>query len=368
MGDFEENINIRGTSEQYIEDQCEGNADDKIDVTSTNGQASTSEFHDSITPLPVTPSTSVRKSVCAETPSSATARDRDGSSDTPHHQQPQTPRHRTPRHNRGRGRATPSTPNTGERYTLLQWLATAKTPGSSESQGTSGVTMVSDSKKASLKRKLTDLIDEDQENIKKEPKPKSPPSSKSILCDSANTNSFISPSSGVAKMLKYGEDEGSKANADSPEQGEGMTEINDCVKPIEAQDKAALKLGFRKPVTNISSKFTEKNVSFTNDGKITVPIQLPEAQDHNLPSPQPFRFGLLSSPTANLPNYVVDGSSPHNRPEVRTEKKRCTDWLTTFSNQRKLKFPRADDKAGKISTPPTRHGVKKILQIKCKKK
>lgn len=54
------------------------------------------------------------------------------------------------------------------------------------------------------------------------------------------------------------------------------------------------------------------------------------------PLPKDLRPPLtaIQSPTANLPNLVVDGTSPH-RPPLSKPRSRQTDWLTNYGKQRK---------------------------------
>lgn len=263
--------------------------------------------------LPVTPSTSRVRSSSASTPTSDTSQS-----------YPNTP-HTTPRHrHHGRGRVTPCTPKTSERNTLLQWLATAKTPGSRDATGTREVSL-SDSKKEGLKRKLTDFLGEeveaekDQENVNTEVKSRSPTSaSKNVLGTSSVMNTVTCTPLSAAKMLKYGDDVDSKIcnNSDS------VVDVADSVKLIEMEGNTTLGSGFRKPVTN---------------SKLTCVEDIIEDPTSACSKPKSFAFGNLSSPTANLPNFITDGTSPHKRPEVKVEKKRNLDWLTTFSHQKKAK-------------------------------
>ncbi|KAG7173459.1 lethal(2)denticleless-like, partial [Homarus americanus] len=314
-----------------------------------------SECQESLPPRPVTPSTSgIRPPV---TPSSTRGRGGPGASGNS-----QTPR------NRKGGKTTPCTPKTNERNTLLQWLSLAKTPGSQDSPRTA----VSETKKAGLKRKLTDLIREDQENVKTETEPKSPNyGKKNVLCSAADSTNRLSPPPSAAKMLKYGDD--SDASPGRREK-ENDGEVTDSVEPIEARDKVVLGNGFRTPVTNVSSRLAEKN-AVGGDAKNDAVVKLPDplVSKQTVSPPEPFKFGRLSSPTANLPNFIVDGRSPHSRPETRVEKKRNTDWLTSLGHQRKLKFTRTPDKVVKeVATPlgssPHKHTErKKVLQIKHKK-
>jgi len=64
-------------------------------------------------------------------------------------------------------------------------------------------------------------------------------------------------------------------------------------------------------------------------------------------------LALLQSPTANLPNLVADGTSPHHRPVRVTPHK--ADWLTTYAKQRKKEV------VGKQTTPKStgKKGAKK---------
>lgn len=310
--DFDERLNIRGQSEQYVKSSIEPIQG----IAMFTGEWRPSESY----VLPVTPSTSRVRSSSASTPTSDR---REGSCDTPQ-SYPNTP-HTTPRHrHQGRGRVTPCTPKTSERNTLLQWLATAKTPGPRDATGTREVSL-SDSKKEGLKRKLTDFLEEeeeaekDQENVNTEVKSRSPTSaSKNVLGTSSVMNTATSTPLSAAKMLKYGDDVDSKTcnNSDS------VVDVVDNVKLIEMEGNTSLGSGFRKPVTN---------------SKLTCLEDIMEDPPSACTKPKSFVFGNLSSPTANLPNFITDGTSPHKRPEVKVEKKRNLDWLTTFSHQKKAK-------------------------------
>ncbi|XP_071548771.1 uncharacterized protein l(2)dtl isoform X2 [Panulirus ornatus] len=377
MDDFDEKANICGMSEPYIgEHDGDSTITNRSEVETKERRVCDSQ--EPLPPLPVTPSTLRNRGSLIATPSNT--REREGQCSSHASQTlPQTPQQQTPRHKHGvRGRVTPCTPKTSERNTLLHWLASAKTPGTQRSPSTPGSTVVSDSKKASLKRKLTDLIDEDQENVRNEAKPKSPISpQKNILCTSAATNIPEISHPSAAKMLKYGDEAGPSNPRKCQNIGEeSITDMNDSVKPIEIKDKEAIGSGFRKPVTNVSSKCFEKNAySPNNENKDDIILQALETHVsvQNASSPAQFRFGHLTSPTANLPNYVVDGLSPHSRPENKVEKKRPLDWLTSFSHQRKLKFTRVPEKNIKNlsqfgASGTHKHRERKVLHIKHKKK
>ncbi|XP_027236579.2 denticleless protein homolog [Penaeus vannamei] len=366
LEDFDERMKLRGLAEVYTVEHA------KSDIAEPS-ESSGNEPQDPLPPLPITPSTSRLHASTSATPSSMRGREGPSSMQSPQ-SHPMTPRQQTP-HHRSRGRGTPCTPKTSERNTLLHWLAVTKTPGPQESPSTSGAAPVSASKKAGLKRKLTDLMGEDQENISGEDKKKSPNSpKKNVLCPSSAQNFPCSPQPSVAKMLKYGDDARAHVSL-KQEGGEGFTEMSESIKPIEAQDKVALDGGFRKPVTNIVNhsleNVKEESTSCPGEQLAKAPKMAENAvKNKSHFSPSAFRFRHLSSPTANLPNYVVDGSSPHNRPEVRVEKKKNTDWLTSFSHQRKLKFTRTPDKVERKHASGFSSHVKKkekkVLHIKQK--
>lgn len=67
------------------------------------------------------------------------------------------------------------------------------------------------------------------------------------------------------------------------------------------------------------------------------------------PLPKDLRPPLtaIQSPTANLPNLIVDGTSPH-RPPLSKPRSRQTDWLTNYGKQRKKE---GVAKPGKQTTP-----------------
>ncbi|XP_064106296.1 denticleless protein homolog [Macrobrachium nipponense] len=361
--DFDERLNTRGVSEPYYSEKLEEkneSAKSKVSPEHPNEQGA-QDLGDSIPPLPVTPSTSkVGVSILA-TPSSSQVEG--GLSVISPQTYTVTPKQQTPRHrHKGRSKGTPRTPQTGERNTLLQWLASAKTPHSKETSVDQPLTL-SESKKVNLKRKLTEFMSEDQENLEKDNK-KSPNSSpKKVLCLSSSVNTLDSPPSTVAKMLKYEDD---MASCSSTGHSEETIEMSECVKPIEDRDKVALDSGFRKPVTNIAKRLLEADV--LDCSKINSKVSSKYESNNSTPSKH-FKFGNLSSPTANLPNYVLDGSSPHNRPETPREKKRNPDWLTSFGHQRKLKFSAVPNKpmSGRLGPLVPHRRQKKILQIRRKK-
>lgn len=353
LDDFDEKLKIHGLSERYVGKYEKEGLTDREESPKTRERKSSGSLS-TLPPHPVTPSTSGLRHSYNFTPSGGP-----GSSTSPQ-TCPQTPQQFTPQHWQGmRGRATPCTPKTSERNVLLQWLVGARTPRSVESPSTGD----SDSKKNTHKRKLTDLMGEDQENISDKEKPKSPNKEKNnILCPSSIMNNQISPARGAAKMLKYGED--SEAAFSGKNQNEIHGDMADSVKPLDASDK--LMSGFRKAVTNVSFSVTDNSCITGESSRQTT--QTERQTDKNCTSKQ---FGKFSSPTANLPNFIIDGTSPHSRPEVRIEKRHNTNWLTCISHQRKLKFSETPEKVtknGAASKPFSSHkkSVKKTLKIKSK--
>ena len=348
VDDFDETLKIHGISERYIGRNEKERLINREESPKTRERRS-SGCIGTFPLLPVTPSTSGIRRPCNFTPSGGA-----GNSTTP-----QTcPK--TPQSYQGiRGRVTPSTPKTSERNTLLHWLINAKTPRSVDSSSTEED---SDSKKNTHKRKLTDLMDEDQENLPDKEKVKSPIKDRNnILCPSF-MNSQTPQAGGVAKMLKYGDD--SEAALSTKGRDESSVDMGDSVKPIDATDK--LMTGFRTPVTNVSFKVMEKSVA-TGESV----AQETQTDQQNTQNCNVNHFGKFSSPTADLPNYIIDGTSPHSRPESRIEKKRHTNWLTSMSHQRKLKFIETPDKVVKNAASSKafssyKKPVKKTLRIKPK--
>lgn len=220
---------------------------------------------------------------------------------------------------------------------MLQWLVGAKTPTPQESPGAAGD---SDSRRNTHKRKLTDLMDEDQENLPDKENPtKSPNKDRSNILGSSNIfNSQTPPSVSAAKMLRYGGD--SESDSLNKGQEDSSTDMADSLQPIDGQES-----DFRKPVTN---RLSIENGSVANENSelcVQTKKQDADSGGHKW-------NGKFSSPTANLPNYIVDGTSPHNRPEVKIEKKRPTNWLTSISHQRKLNFSKTPDKVIKNPASP----------------
>lgn len=336
MDDFDEKLRIRGMSEQHVEESNEKSSE-KSKESPMLRQRKTSGSVNPLPPHPVTPSTSGIRLLHHTTPS-------EGSSATPQTcpttPQQHTHQHYTPQHPQGRrGKFTPCTPKTNERNMLLQWLVNAKTPTPQDS-----LTDASESEcgKNTHKRKLTDLMDEDQENVSDKEKPaKSPSKDKSnILGSSSIMNSQTPTSVTAAKMLRYDDPEPAsldKGQDDSP------GDVADSIHPIDAPGSLINYL--QKPVTNSLFRENGTIADESSERNIQGNKQNPDSCSHK-------PFGKFSSPTANLPNYIVDGTSPHSRPEVKVEKKRHTNWLTSISYQRKLKFSVTPDKVIKNGGPP----------------
>ena len=165
-------------------------------------------------------------------------------------------------------------------------------------------------------------------------------------------------------MLKYGDD--SETVFSNKSSNEMSTDMAESVKPLDASDKPMS--GFRKAVTNASFSATDNTGAAGESIEQTTHREKHTAQNSNSNSKL---FGKFSSPTANLPNFIIDGTSPHSRPEVRIEKRQSTNWLTSITHQRKLKFSDTPDKVTKSgaaskSFSSHKRSVKKTLQIKAK--
>lgn len=329
--DFDEKLKIRGMSEPYVEE----NNTDTLENRERSPKSRERKISESVNPLsphPGTPSTSGIRHSRHATPSEGLK-----SYATPL-TCPSTPQQCTPQGRRGK--LTPCTPKTGERNMLLQWLASSKTPTSHESPV---ATSMSDNKKINHKRKLADLMDENQENVSDKEKPaKSPIKDRSnILGSSFILNSQSPPSASAVKMLKYGDDP--EAVSLGMAQDESNIDITNSVHPIDANVK--MTNDFWRPVTNglvaensiVADKSSDKRS---------------HADKQNVVSGSHKEFGKFSSPTANLPNYIVDGTSPHSRPEEKIEKKRNVNWLTSITHQRKLKFSKTPIKVIKNGASP----------------
>ncbi|XP_050710726.1 denticleless protein homolog isoform X2 [Eriocheir sinensis] len=348
MDDFDEKLRIRGMSEQYYVEESNVKSSENRKESPLLRERKTSGSVNPLPPHPVTPSTSgirlLRHATPSEGQSSATPQTCPSTPQqhTPQQHTPQhyTPQHYTPQHPQvRRGKITPCTPKTNERNMLLQWLVNVKTPTTQESPADSSE---SECGKNTHKRKLTDLMDEDQENVSDKEKPtKSPSKDKSnILGSSSIMNSQTPTSVTAAKMLKY--DDSEPASLDKGQDG-SSADVADSVHPIDAPDSLISYL--RKPVTN--SLFRENGTVADESSERIV-----QGNKQSADSSSHKQFGKFSSPTANLPNYRVDGTSPHSRPEVKIEKKRHTNWLTSISHQRKLKFSKTPDKVIKNRASP----------------
>ena len=194
--------------------------------------------------------------------------------------------------------STVLTPRTSEKKFISDWLSGSKdsitssrlTPQTPESSKSLSVSI---SKRQTLKRKLTDIMegDTDQENQDKRRAPTSPSTSE-VLSEVGNI-----PSQGAAKMLRW----------------EGAESIHsDRLKTVEEEsftvdeEKESLitdKISFFGRQTSVSSES---------------PMKTSEQKEDK-----------FWSPTANLPNFVVDGRSPHSRtPSSSLTPKRRDDWLT----------------------------------------
>ncbi|XP_076046240.1 WD40 domain-containing protein denticleless [Oratosquilla oratoria] len=291
---------------------------------------------------------------------------------------PQIPILRTPKHSNSshHHNEIQRTPKTSERRTLLHWLA-GKTPGSMDSRRDSvskspGIfSPISSSKKVTLKRKLSELMGTDQENKPiEEQKIESALAKKGVLLPSLKENiESQSPLPNVAKMLKYDE---SETNLDKNRSI--SCETLDSIKPIEGAESYT----GRRPITNkpeLKSEVhscRELNIDIDKDSGQSESLEKPiSTVSHSVLPCQ--THPKLMSPTANLPNFVLDGSSPHNRPEKRMQPPKHKNWLTSFGYQCKLKLTRTPDKRGTTakrkqctSTQTVRSKIssKKILKIK----
>ncbi|KAF2362604.1 WD40 repeat [Trinorchestia longiramus] len=282
---------------------------------------------------------------------------------------------------------TPQTPSSLDKsMTLLQWLSTVKkTPQPSLANATpkqsneNHPSCSSASKKAGIKRKLTDVLEldrgdeenllEDGSNVRKK-KPTSP--TQQVLSDLNNHN----PSSNVAKMLVY-----CKSNDGQTEviksKLETISEIGESVQPFDSSMMDTLRNN------SLRNSFNEKNV--TSEKPNVINAKLSHGRENSVTSnitaraytpvkaiarhsPSKSRF---ESPTANLPNFVEDGASPRPVPVFR-EKRTPTNWLSAIASQRKLKFgttPDAKTKGTRLrqTNSATKRGAKQNVSRNGKK-
>lgn len=278
--------------------------------TSHFGQSSPKVFHNTQQPLQLLPQLSNEKSQSinvhqALTPSSSSTK-----------------------------KSSQVTPGTSERKTLLAWLSsTKKTPQSSTLSTETLCSKSIERKKITLKRKLTDLIEEDenQENNYSDSKKGTevlPP--KSVLAERED-NILSTPSTSVAKVLKY--------------------DSNQCEK--EKSNKETPK----KDIEDNSSFLPLDEDSTISPGKSLF---------HNKSHQSLFQCRILTSPTANLPNYVIDGRSPHNRCKVPTPKKKRPDWLTSLRQQKDKSHREVKRLPENKSTPTQRRSTRQTNSKKCK--
>ncbi|XP_018011741.1 denticleless protein homolog [Hyalella azteca] len=258
---------------------------------------------------------------------------------------------------------TPRTPSSLDRsLTLLQWLSTAKkTPKPSPACGTplqptsAQNECTSASKRAGIKRKLTDVLEKshggEQENIRDDGsicnkrKPISP--SKDVLVENNN----LSQPSTVAKMLNYGKSN-EKPKSSTSLKLETISEIAESVQPFEQSMLETIKNNSlrglfvenksRSSLDEDSSKSTTNTPASLDVVYSSVGSSLTPVKDSLEISHQPRSKSRFESPTANLPNFVKDGISPRPVP-VLHEKQITSNWLSTLSSQRKLQFSQTSD-------------------------
>lgn len=215
------------------------------------------------------------------------------------------------------------TPKFSGTKTLLSWLSSSKTPKEQSAPRTPNNER-KDAGRMNSKRKLADFLENGQENLRNENKKPVLSPSKDVLGErpsnlGENLNS-------VSKMLAY-------PNSNSPSK---HTIIFKCsrneniAKSIKQVDKSAIEL---EEFICDSITFDETSLlPFTLSSNIHKSLEMQLLSQDMLKSPkQPFG---LDSPTANLPNFVVDGRSPHNSQEsLPITKLRQTDWLTCLSQK-----------------------------------
>ncbi|KAL7645101.1 UNVERIFIED_CONTAM: hypothetical protein RMT77_003479 [Armadillidium vulgare] len=210
------------------------------------------------------------------------------------------------------------TPKTEEKGTLLSWLSSSKkTPNSNtDSLLVTPKSGKSPSKSITSKRRLSVLLENNQENINEEDKKPALSPSKNILSEIENRKNRLSS---TAKMLKYDDDLLEKKEISKSEVSDDDFElINDA---SHTKDSKFLSLGMDTVC---------EEQKFSPYSGATTPVRSSSINPRTPSHLSPVNTCLLTSPTANLPNYVVDGRSPHNRGESPKIQKREVDWLTSL--------------------------------------
>ena len=240
---------------------------------------------------------------------------------------------------------TPRTPCSADRSVgILQWLSsTKKTPATADdsprpsSSGMRGSgTSASAVKRAGIKRKLTEVMEdpigeEEEENIlngiisQKRP-PISP--TKNILTEADENDN----QSCAVKMLHYGKI--SDITNESVSKSSTGVCIEDSVKPFDSDMFNSLR---KRSFRGIDDE-TESNIGYSEEKAKNIPnrIQLSISNDKEEPQThKPFK-SKFDSPTANLPNFVIDGTSPRTRPRPIFQSEKKTNWLESLSQQKKI--------------------------------
>ena len=350
MDNFEETKEIAGLSEPY--DAQSKTSFKKFNLYDSlkysNSEKLPFDKSRIVNDIPGTPN--MRKFPRTDMTSSPSARSVERILGTPHNNQ-------TPHQSSYRGTVTPTTPKSCERNTLLGWLSSSKkTPSSKFSCLPSTSSAVSATKRAGLKRKLTDVMESEQENAEMEDKKVCSPT-KDILTDATNSENQ-SPRSSVAKTLYYDESQPKRFK----EMNDKLpNEIGDSLQPLDENTVFDFKKGFLKP--NCFSP--ETKLSNKHESERFIQYKFDDDKISNT-------FSIFSSPTSKLPNFVLDGSSPHNRPELPVGKKKETNnWLATFSHKKKLNSVEQSPSSSRSnSKPKPKHKLTKtpkkpkILKIK----
>ncbi|KAB7499457.1 Protein lethal(2)denticleless [Armadillidium nasatum] len=209
------------------------------------------------------------------------------------------------------------TPKTEEKGTLLSWLSSSKkTPNSNtDSLLVTPKSGKSPSKSITSKRRLSVLLEDNQENINEEDKKPALSPTKNILSERENRKNRLST---TAKMLKYDDLLEKRKKSESEVSDDDFELINDA---SHTKDSKFLSLGM--------DTACEEQKFYPYSGA-TTPVRSSSINPRTPSHLSPVNTCLLTSPTANLPNYVVDGRSPHNRGESPKIQKREVDWLTSL--------------------------------------
>ena len=233
--------------------------------------------------------------------------------------------------------------------------SSAKTPNAStffrrnDLEGVVGSSLLlSSHKRESIKRKLTDVLDDASENDENESignKSKriaiSP--TKNILTDRNGNGSSSQNQFGTAHGLSEVEN----------------SNLDDSCQPFDEKMMDNLRHNsfrstFSESKRNNSKEFTKDDADQFDVNASDIAMNFPLSKKFSSPV-KPCMKSLFESPTANLPNFVKDGSSPHNRP-IPVFNKKPSNWLNDLTKARRLKYGITPEKVSKsVEEVPNDH-------------